>query len=171
MQAKNKTLQSLAMKPALALIALMILLLRSFILPPVSKNRGDCFSFISSGFFCGSPGFLAPSVSGIANDIGIAIAWRHNPNVNASQGSFFMIAAAIGGPMVKHAMLAAPRRKKVEALNLVSIRQPSDTLITHMLAVGVTSDRVTKIKAVATIPPPPKQARMDSSQMAFNGKT
>ena len=108
------------MKPALFLIALMILLLRSFILPPVSKNRGDCFSFISSGFFCGSPGFLAPKVSGIANEMGIAIACRHIPSVNASQGSFFIIAAAIGGPIVKHIIFAAPRRKKVEALNPVS---------------------------------------------------
>lgn len=39
-----------------------------------------------------------------------------------------------------------------------------------MLAVGVTSDSVTKIKAVATIEPPPKQARIASSQIACSGK-
>ena len=38
-----------------------------------------------------------------------------------------------------------------------------------MLAVGVTSDKVTKIKAVATIEPPPKQASTASSQIAFKG--
>ena len=43
--------------------------------------------------------------------------------------------------------------------------------ITDMLAVGVTSDKVTKIRAVATIEPPPKIARTDSSHIIFNGKT
>ena len=40
-----------------------------------------------------------------------------------------------------------------------------------MLAVGVTSERVTKISAVATMEPPPKIAKIDSNQMNFRGKT
>ena len=71
---------------------------------------------------------------------------------------------------MKHIMFAAPRRKKVEALQLISNDQTSGIFNAYMLAVGVTSESVTKIRAVATIPPPPKHARMDSSQMAFKGK-
>jgi hypothetical protein len=42
--------------------------------------------------------------------------------------------------------------------------------ITYMDEVGVTSDNVTKIKAVATIDPPPNMAKTASSQIIFNGK-
>ena len=46
-----------------------------------------------------------------------------------------------------------------------------DSNIPHMLTVGVTSDNVTNIKAVATIDPPPKIVSTDSSQMNFSGMT
>ena len=96
---------------------------KAVILPDLPRDL--LFSYIDDGlvgdeggsFLLVSPGFLAPSVSGRNREMGMARACNPSPRVKANQGSFFMSAAAIGGPIVKHSMFAAPSRKNVEALD------------------------------------------------------
>ena len=108
--------QSLNRNPAFSWTKRMSLLDFDWKSVSFSLYDGEWLSEEEAFDFVVSPGFLAPRVSGKKREMGIAKAWRTSPSVKGSHGSFFINAAAMGGPTVKQSILAAPSRKKVEAL-------------------------------------------------------
>jgi hypothetical protein len=100
-----------------------------------------------------SVGLRQSRVSGRKKPTIIAEVWRQRPRVRASQGFLAIKAAARGGAIRKQAMLAPPRKKNVDAIS----------------EVGVTSETVVKIRAVATMEPPPARQRMEESQRVHMG--